>query len=169
MCAVEIIEIGQAANGTFGDFYHGEGQIQEQPWEVQQPGYEKLPEQDGAVASWECCFMVRAITEAAKALRNPDSTTRARAIVTRFLGMMRSLPKCKSRYNSYPGMGYWPITSRNRVLVPRVVDWIGDSNSQYEPDVWACAVELGVEERIDPFYDRITTLEDSAAVVALQQ
>jgi len=167
--AVELIEEGQAANGSFGDFYHGDGQEQELPWEVQQPGYQKLPELDGEAPSWQQPFMVRAVTEAAKVVRNQDTDRRVRLIITRFVALMRNCPKVPSRYNSYPGLPYWLITSRGRTLVPVIKEGIGNADSRYEPDVFACAVEMGCEPHVDGFYDRVTTLEDSAAVVALRQ
>jgi hypothetical protein len=166
--AVELIEEGQASNGSFGDFYHGDGQIQEQPWEVKQPGYEKLPELDGSAPSWEQPFMIRAVTEAAKLLHNIDTTNRARAIVSRFTAMMKLCPTVPSKYNSYPGLPYWLITSRNRTLVPVITEGIGHADSRYEPDVYACAVELGVKQSVPLFYDRVTTPEDSAGIVALR-
>lgn len=167
--AVELIEEGQAANGSFGDFYYGDGQEQELPWTVKQPGYELLPVTDGEAPSWQMPFMVRAVTEAAKVVRNQDTDRRARQIITRFCALMRGCPTVPSRYNSYPGLPYWLITSRNRTLVPWVKDGIGNADSRYEPDVWACAVEMGVELHVPGFYDRVTTLEDSVGILALRQ
>ena len=82
---------------------------------------------------------------------------------------MRGCPTVPSRYSSYPGLPYWLITSRNRTLVPWVKDGIGNADSRYEPDVWACAVEMGVELHVPGFYDRVTTPEDSAGILALRQ
>ena len=166
--AVELIEEGQAANGSFGDFYSGDGQEQELPWNVKQDGYELLPPLDGEAPSWQQHFMLRAVTEAAKVVRNADTDRRVRVIITRFLRIFATCRRVKNRYNAWPGLPYWLITSRNRVLVPEITDGIGDSDSRYEPDVWACAVEMNVEPHVDPFYDRVTTPEDSAGILALR-
>jgi len=132
---VEMLYMGQALNGAFGDFRYGEGMEQEAPWTVFQPGgFRILTSDEGEFPSFQARFLYVALHEASKVV--PATRTHVRVMLERAKKLEDSCWKVPDLYRpELRGLPRWVIVSRGGELLPTVTGGVGYADTTYDEDM----------------------------------
>jgi len=132
---VEMLYMGQALNGAFGDFRYGEAMEQEAPWTVAQPGgFTVLSTDEGEFPSFQARFLYVALHEASKVV--PATRTHVRVMLERAKRLEDSCVKVPDLYRpELRGLPRWVIVSRGGQLLSTVTEGVGYADTTYDEDM----------------------------------